>query len=142
LRVPQLAVLSATILAMGIAVAPVSLAASTASVRFEKPAAPVAPAVVLVNQPVKSLCAGHRFSVGVWYQSFSGGSRAYRISIWGPRHVRFFYRAGMASPAHWQMWKVLAGRHGRYRIVYSGHKPGSVKWSKYRVLVNAKHCAR
>jgi hypothetical protein len=138
-RVPQLAMLSATILAMGIAVAPASLAAGAVSVRPEQPAAP---AVVLVNQPVKSLCAGHRFSVGVWYQSISGGSRAYRISIWGPRHVRFFYRAGQASSAHWRMWKVLAGRHGRYRIVYSGHKPGSAKWSKYTVLVSAKRCAR
>jgi hypothetical protein len=141
-RVPQLAVLSATILATGIAVAPSSLAASTASVGSEAAVAPVAPAVVLVNQPVKSLCAGHKFSVGVWYQKISGGSRAYRISISGPKHVRFFYQAGMASAAHWQMWKVLAGRHGNYRIVYSGHKPGSTKWSKYTVTVSAKRCVK
>jgi len=141
-RVPQLAMLSATILAMGIAMAPSSLAASTTSVRSEPAVAPVTPAVVLVNQPVKSLCAGHKFTVGVWYQKFSGGSRAYRVSIWGPRHLSFFHRAGMASPAHWQMWKVLAGRHGRYRILYSGHKPGSTKWSKYQVLVSAKRCAK
>ena len=133
--------LSATIAAMGIVVAPSSLAASTASDGSTPAVAPVTPAVVLVNQPVKALCAGHKFTVGVWYQKLSGGSRAYRISIWGPRHVRFFYQAGMASSAHWQMWKVLAGRHGEYRIVYSGHKPGSTKWSKYTVTVSAKHCA-
>ncbi len=142
MRVPQLAVLSATILAIGVAAAPYSLAASTASNSSRPAVSPVAPAVVLVNQPVKSLCAGHKFTVGVWYQKLSGGSRAYRISIRGPRHVRFFYRAGMASPAHWQMWKVLAGRHGKYRIVYSGHKPGSTKWSKYTVTVRAKRCIR
>lgn len=127
---------AAAILAVGVAVAPPSLASSTAGVGAQKPA------VVLVNQPVKKLCAGHRFTVGVWYQKISGGSRAYRISIWGPRHLRFFYKTGMASAAHWQMWKVKAGRHGRYKIVYSGHKPGSTKWSKYRVFVNAERCVR
>lgn len=137
MRVPQFAMLSAAaILAVGVAVAPPSLASSTAGV------GPAKPAVVLVNQPTKTLCAGHKFAVGVWYQKISGGSRAYRISVWGPRHLRFFYRAGMASAAHWQMWKVRAGRHGRYRIVYSGHKRGAVKWSKYRVLVTAKRCVR
>jgi hypothetical protein len=138
-RIPQLAMLSAIIATIGIVMAPSSLAASTAGLRSQPAAAPT---VVLVNQPAKSLCTGNRFDVGVWYQALSGGSRAYRISIWGPRHVRFFYRAGMASAAHWQMWKVLAGRHGQYRIVYSGHMPGSTKWSKYQVLVNAKHCAK
>ena len=92
MRVPQFAMLSAAaILALGVAVAPPSLASSAAG------AGPAKPAVVLVNQPVKALCAGHKFTVGVWYQKFSGGSRAYRISIRGPRHLRFFYRSGMAS---------------------------------------------
>jgi hypothetical protein len=101
-----------------------------------------APAVVLVNQPVSSLCSGHRFKVGVWYQSFSGGSRAYRISIWGPRHIRFFYRHGLASPRHWRFWWVKAGRRGRYRIVYSGHRPGSKKWTKFRIIIHARRCSR
>lgn len=133
MRFPQLAMLSATILATGIALAPASLAAAKPS---------IGPNVVLVNQPAKSLCTGHRFSVGVWYQALSGGSAAYRISVWGPRHVRFFYRSGTASSAHWQMWKVLAGRHGQYRIIYSGHQLGSTKWSKYQVLVHATHCVK
>lgn len=146
MRVPQLAMLSATILATGIALAPSSLAASTASVHSGSGSvpgvAPFTPAVVLVNQPVKSLCAGHKFTVGVWYQQISGGSRAYRVSVWGPKHVDFFYKSGMASPAHWQMWKVLAGRHGNYRVIYSGHKPGSTKWSRYTVMVTAKRCVK
>jgi len=105
-------------------------------------AAPTAPDVVLVNQPVHTLCSGHTFTVGVWYQAISGGSRAYRISIWGPRHRRFFYRHGLASAKHWRFWKVKAGRRGRYRIVYSGHRPGSKKWIKYPVIIHARRCSR
>jgi hypothetical protein len=105
-------------------------------------AASAAPAVVLVNRPVTSLCSGHSFKVGVWYQSLSGGSRAYRISIWGPRHIRFFYRHGIASAKHWRFWKVKAGRRGRYRVVYSGHRPGSRKWTKFQIIVHAKRCSR
>jgi len=105
-------------------------------------AAPTAPAVVLINRPVSSLCSGHRFKVGVWYQSFSGGSRAYRVSIWGPRHIRFFYRHGLASAKHWRFWKVKAGRRGRYRIVYAGHRPGSKKWTKFQFIIHARRCSR
>ncbi len=104
-------------------------------------AATAARDVVLVNQPVSTLCSGHEFTVGVWYQAFSGGSRAYRISVWGPRHIRFFYRHGLASAKRWRFWKVTAGRRGRYRIVYSGHRPGSRKWSRYQVIVHARRCA-
>lgn len=115
--------------------APVATSAPTASV------AAAAPAVVLINQPVSTLCAGQKFRVGVWYQSFSGGSRAYRISIWGPRHIRFFYRHGLASAKHWRFWMVKAGRRGRYRIVYSGHRPGSKKWTRFQIVIHANHCA-
>jgi hypothetical protein len=100
----------------------------------------MAPAVVLVNRPVTHICAGHRFKVGVWYQSISGGSRAYRISIWGPRHVRFFFRHGVASAKHWRFWRVKAGRRGRYRVVYAGHRPGSKKWTKFPIFVHARRC--
>jgi hypothetical protein len=30
------------------------------------------PDVVLINQPASRVCAGNRFTVGVWYQQFSG----------------------------------------------------------------------
>ena len=121
------AAVAATVMA-----APPGLAATSAA---------VSPAVVLVNQPAHRLCTGHEFTVGVWYQKISGGSRAYRISIWGPRHRRFFYRHGEASARNWRMWHVTAGRQGRYRIVYSGHRPGQKKWSRYQVIVHAKRCA-
>ena len=124
-----------------------TLAAAAVMLTFALPdagaiAAPAAPAVVLVNQPASSVCSGHRFTVGVWYQSFSGGSRAYRISIWGPRHIRFFFRHGLASAKHWRFWKVKAGRRGRYRVVYSGHRPGSTKWTKFRIFIHARRCSR
>lgn len=104
--------------------------------------APAAPAVVLINQPANSVCTGHRFKVGVWYQSFSGGSRAYRISIWGPRHIRFFYRHGLASAGHWRFWRIKAGRSGRYRVVYAGHRPGSKRWTRFQIIVRARRCSR
>jgi hypothetical protein len=128
-----------------VAVAPSGLAATSATVQEQRVAAlaaPAAPDVVLINQPVSSLCAGQKFTVGVWYQAFSGGSRAYRISIWGPRHIRFFYRHGLASSKHWRFWKVTAGRRGLYRAVYSGHRPGSANWSRYQVIVHARRCSR
>ena len=114
----------------------------TASPDVTASTARAAPAVVLVNRPVSSLCSGHRFKVGVWYQAISGGSRAYRISIWGPRHIRFFYRHGRASARHWRFWHVEAGRRGRYRIVYSGHRPGSSKWTKFQIIIHARRCYR
>ena len=98
------------------------------------------PGVVLVNQPARSVCSGHRFTVGVWYQRKSGGSRAYRVAVSGPRHKRFFYRAGKAPSSHWLFWKVLAGRTGKYRTVYSGHRPGSKKWTTYTAVTRAHRC--
>jgi hypothetical protein len=98
------------------------------------------PGVVLVNQPARSVCSGHRFTVGVWYQRKSGGSRAYRIAVSGPMHKRFFYRAGKAPSSHWRFWKVLAGRAGRYRTAYSGHRPGSKKWTRYVATTRAHRC--
>jgi hypothetical protein len=128
------AVLTTAVASAAMLVAPPSAAAPPAVARL------ASPAVVLVNRPVTPVCAGHQFTVGVWYQQISGGSRAYRISIWGPRHRRFFYRHGRASAKNWRFWHVTAGRKGRYRVVYAGHRPGQKKWSRYRVIVRAKHC--
>jgi hypothetical protein len=137
LRVRALATVSAVIVMLILASPDVEATADVAAA-----SAPAAPAVVLINRPVSSLCSGHRFKVGVWYQSFSGGSRAYRVSIWGPRHIRFFYRHGLASAKHWRFWKVKAGRRGRYRIVYAGHRPGSKKWTKFQFIIHARRCSR
>jgi hypothetical protein len=103
-------------------------------------AAPAAPGVVLINRPARSICVRHTFTVGVWFQQASGGSRAYRVAISGPRHRRFFYRYGRAPLTHWRFWKVLAGRIGIYRIIYSGHRPGSTTWSRFLVTTRARRC--
>ena len=97
--------------------------------------------MVLVNIPARSVCVGHKFKVGVWFQQISGGSRAYRISVSGPAHRRFFHRAGQAPSASWRMWKVLAGRAGKYHTVYSGHRPGSTKWTTFRATTRAHRCS-
>ncbi len=141
MRIPTLTALITAIVAAGIMTAQASVAAPVSPGVAARLSAAASPEVVLVNQPASSVCSGHRFKVGVWYQAISGGSRAYRVSVWGPRHRRFFYRQGSASAKHWKFWRVLAGRHGRYRVVYSGHKPGSAKWTKFQVIVHAKHCA-
>lgn len=134
--------LTATTIMLTLALSDVTATAApvTTAVRAARMVS-AAPAVVLINQPVNTLCSGQKFRVGVWYQSFSGGSRAYRISIWGPRHIRFFYRQGLASAKRWRFWMVKAGRRGRYRIVYSGHRPGSTKWSRFQIIIHARHCA-
>jgi hypothetical protein len=99
-----------------------------------------APAVVLINQPAARICVGHTFTVGVWFQQLSGGSRAYRIAVSGPRHRRFFYRHGTARSSSWRFWKIRAGRRGKYRTLYFSHRPGSAKWSKYTAMTRARRC--
>ena len=104
-------------------------------------ARPSAPTMVLVNQPPPSACVGHKFTIGVWFQRISGGSRRYRVAVTGPRHRRFFYRAGRAPSGHWRFWHVLAGRKGKYVTVYSTHPPGSAKWTRYRAFTRAHSCS-
>jgi len=82
MRGARLALLAVTLAGTALLGAPADLAgAAPASM-------PAAPAVVLINQPATSVCSGHRFTVGVWYQRISGGSRAYRVAVSGPRHRR------------------------------------------------------
>ena len=118
----------------------ISGVATAGTLSPEARSAAAAPAVVLINQPVRSICSGHKFRVGVWFQKDSGGSRAYRVAVSGPRHQRFFYRHGTAPTAGWRFWHVLAGRAGRYVTTYWGHRPGSRKWTSYRAITRAKRC--
>ncbi len=114
-----------------LALAVVSLAASAAP----------AGAMVLVNQPANSVCVGHTFKVGVWYQQLSGGSRAYRVAVYGPAGKRLLYKHGRASAAHWRFWKVRAARPGKYHTVYSGHWKHPRRWDHYRVPTKARRCS-
>jgi hypothetical protein len=95
---------------------------------------------VLVNQPVARVCVGATFRVGVWFQQFSGGSRAYRVAVFGPHGHLVFYRHGRASAAHWRFWKVRARLAGKYRTVYHGHWRHPRVWSRYQVVTRARHC--
>jgi hypothetical protein len=105
------------------------------------PAAGAAPSVVLVNQPPPSVCVGRKFTVGVWYQQLSGGSRAYRVAVYGPAGKRLLYKHGRASAAHWRFWKVRAARPGKYHTVYSGHWKHPKVWSHYKVTTKARRCS-
>ncbi len=100
----------------------------------------VKPADVLVNQPVGSVCVGKTFTVGVWYQSFSGNSRAYRIDVYNPHGTRVLFKHGKAPSSAWRFWRVRAKLAGRYRTVYWTHPPGSGAWAPYRARTKAHHC--
>ena len=127
-------------LVTGCAIFAGSAAAAPAGAAVTAPSRPSAPDVVLINQPPRSVCTGHKFTVGVWFQRISGGSHAYRVAVTGPRHQRFFYRAGKAPSGHWRFWHVLAGRTGKYVTVYSGHRRGSSRWSRFRSVTRARRC--
>jgi hypothetical protein len=100
----------------------------------------VRPAMVLVNQPAATVCVGATFKVGVWYQQFSGGSRAYRVAVYNPAGKRILYRHGRAPSAQWKFWKIRPKLVGKYHTVYSGHWHSASKWSKYRATTRAHRC--
>ncbi len=135
MRGARIALLTIILAGAAVLAAPAHLAAAARAT-----ARTPGPAVVLISQPARSVCSGHTFTVGVWYQRSSGSSRAYRVAVSGPRHKRFFYRSGKAPSSHWLFWKVLAGRAGKYRTAYSGHRPGSKKWSTYVAITRAHRC--
>jgi hypothetical protein len=97
------------------------------------------PDVVLINQPASRVCAGNRFTVGVWYQQFSGGSRAYRVLVYNPSGTLIFYRSGLASPTAWALWHIRASRVGNYHTTYKV-KNSSGQWFKYRTATWSHRC--
>jgi hypothetical protein len=100
----------------------------------------VQPALVLVNQPVSKVCVGRTFRLGVWFQRYSGGSRAYRVAVYNPRGTRILYRHGQAPRGHWRFWKIPARMAGVYRSVYYGHWRSRTAWNIYRARTTARHC--
>ena len=97
-----------------------------------------ASATVLFNQPVARVCIGHTFKVGVWYQSFSGGSRKYRVTVRNPDGTVVLYQTGKAPTSRWRFWHVPAREAGTYRTVYRIIVSGS--WKPYRATTTARHC--
>jgi hypothetical protein len=75
----------------------------------------------------------------VWFQQ-SGGSRAYRLSVYNPRHKRVFFRRGSAPSSHWAFWKIPARLAGTYHTAYSAHWRHPTTWTVYRVPTRARRC--
>ena len=80
------------------------------------PAEP-ASAVVLVNAPRSAAPVGGHLEIGVWYRTFDGGPRAYRVKVINPAGRAVFFRAGEA-PTHWKIWRIAVHRVGIWRTVY------------------------
>jgi hypothetical protein len=120
-------------------------AAATASAAVTSARAPghaalvTTPDVVLINQPASSVCFGKTFTVGVWYQQFSGGSRAYRILVYDRSWRLIFYRSGWASSTAWSLWRIRAWRLGNYHTTYK-LKDSSGLWFKYRAVTLSYGC--
>ncbi len=106
------AIVLATALTSAAALAPAASASAAASAR---PA--VISSTVLVSYPPPRVCTGRRFTVGVFRQPGSGGSRAYRVAVYNPARQRILYRHGRAA-AHWKLWRVRAARAGTYHTIY------------------------
>ena len=80
---------------------------------------------VLVNYDGGTIDLGQSLQVGVWYQSFSGGSSNYWEGVWSvPQHKWIFQHYGTATPAGWQFWYVKPSKRGEYHTVYvtNGHR--------------------
>ena len=123
-----------------------SMAATAASAATASASAParsavlgMTPEVVLVNQPASRVCVGNRFTVGVWYQSFSGGSRAYKIAVYNPRDRLVFWTKGYASSTAWRFWHIRAWRTGTFRTVYHT-KNSSGDWIRYVAYTRSHTC--
>lgn len=125
----------------GLAPSLVATAASAATTSVSAPKNSVLGAtseVVLVNQPASKVCVGSRFTVGVWYQSLSGGSRAYRIAVYNPKRSLVFWKSGYATTT-WQFWHIRAWRTGNFRTVYHT-KNTSGQWIKYLAVTQSHNC--
>lgn len=95
---------------------------------------------MLVNVPASSVCIGKTFIVGVWYQQYSGGPRAYRIAVYNPGGARIFYKLGTAPSSNWASWKIRATRVGKYRTVCYFHVKTRLVWSTYDFPAHAHRC--
>ena len=132
-----IAAVAALSLVQGAAAAAVG--APGTSARALEHGALLAPNVVLINQPARWVCDGNRFRVGVWYQQFSGGSRAYRVLVYNPNWKLIFYRSGLASSTAWTIWRIRAGRIGDYHTTYKT-RDSSGQWLKYRAVTTSHRC--
>jgi hypothetical protein len=78
-------------------------------------AAPAASADVLGRNPGRHVVGC--IKVGVWYQSYSGGSHRVRVQL--RRHGRVVRSRRLRAPArHWKYWRWCPKKPGRYVVRY------------------------
>jgi hypothetical protein len=100
------------------------------------PAAP-ASAEVLINYPGPSVKVGHTFTVGDWFQQWSGGSRWFTTTVYSPTGSRVFHETGYAPSTHWDMWTIRATRSGAYKVRYETRRSNGRDLSTW-YTVNAR----
>lgn len=94
-----------------------------------------ASARVLVSAAQPSVRLHHDIRVGVWYRTWDGGPRAYRVRVLDPDGRVVFSRQGKA-PNRWRMWSVRADRTGTWRTVYAVRKAGGWQRARFRTVVH------
>jgi hypothetical protein len=77
---------------------------------------------VSFNGPSPSVCVGGTFKIGVWYQSYSGGSHAYTVRVSSPSGKVIFEHHGSATTT-WRMWNIRAAQAGTYKTLYTSISP-------------------
>jgi hypothetical protein len=87
------------------------------------PASP-ASALVLINEPGTSVKVGHTFTVGDWFQEYSGGSRWFTTNVDSPSGARVFHETGYAPSSRWDFWNIRATRTGTYKVMYEFRRHG------------------
>lgn len=87
---------------------------------------------VLIQPPEKTLHVGDLMNFGVWYQTFSGGSRVYEIDVYSPTGRVVSYHRGMAT-SKWKIFHFAPQDTGVYRTIF--RLPSGRYTSQTRVLI-------
>ena len=91
-------------------------------------AAPASADVLISGPSPDRVCVGANIKVGVWYQSYSGGPRSYRVSVYRPDGKRVFHAHGKAPSKNWRYWKVRTHDPGRYKTVFRSGRNVDNQW--------------
>jgi hypothetical protein len=83
---------------------------------------PQAGANVGFTTPKGAVCVGSTFQIGAWYQSYSGGSRAYTVRVSSPSGKVVFEHHGNATTTS-RMWNIRAAQVGTYKTLFSSVSP-------------------
>jgi hypothetical protein len=92
-----------------------TLAAVAAAVAVS---ASVAAADVLVNAPAPSVACGQSFTVGVWYQSYSGGPRWAHITVRTEVGALVWSKNVAAATTTWRYWHLTRPCGTRSVVTY------------------------